>query len=553
MVKTPDSNTVKSMSKENKSPLVLVVDDQQPAAVMLQRLFEHHGYTVECAYDGLSALRMAREKLPDLILLDVLMPGISGFEVLEKLREDPTTARIPAIMITALDEPDSIAKGLQLGADDYIPKPFKPRELLARAVSKMKARKLEDSLQRRTQELEVLLRVSEALNDRREVHELLSLIPSMTLDLLPGDAALIYHLTEQGDILDFNLQCKSAFPDSFPFNHERIIDHFMAQRMPIRWGSIDPMIEGISHGIACPIIHGDTISGVLLMLSFDHEYDAGHLRLCESISRQAGLALRNAELYEVQASYAMHLEETVARRTAELQSAQQMLVRAEKLASIGHLAASIAHEINNPLQPIVVILDDMLLDAQQGIPVDVRGIQLIQESVSRISRIVRQLLDFTAKRSSGSEVDLIQIDQVLNTVIGLNQKLYQQAKLQIVANLQPLPPVYGSKDQLEQVFMNLIINASHAMQPGGVLTINMRREENEVVIDFVDTGHGIPQEILDKIFDPFFSTKPQGTGLGLFVSYGIIQGHNGEIEVESSLNKGTRFTIRLPMVSEAVK
>jgi signal transduction histidine kinase/DNA-binding response OmpR family regulator len=537
------------MSEEQVSPLVLVVDDQIPATIMLQRLFEHHGYRVKCAYDGPTALDSAREVIPDLILLDVLMPGMSGFEVLERLRQNPVTAIIPTIMITALDEPDNIARGLNLGADDYIRKPFHTRELLARAESKMKARKLEDNLQRRTQELEALLRVSEDLSQRREVNEMLKLVTRLTLELLPGDVAAIFQVNEDGRIVNNYIEVGELTPADVEIDTEILAEKLLQSRQSIRWNGegVFVFVKGFKSGMAIPLEHGDMIHGMLMVVSLETIHDERHLRLFEGIGRQAGLALRNAELYEIQMNYALHLEDMVAEQTAELRSAQQLLVRSEKLASIGHLAASIAHEINNPLQPIVVILDDMRHDIEDKVTPDIRAVEIIQQSVERIRRIVAQLLDFTGKRTEGTETQLIKIDSVLDGVVTLNRKFFQQHNVKINADLAELPPVYGSKDKLEQVFMNLAINAQAAMPKGGTLYINARQEDDNVVIDFVDSGHGIAKEHLDKIFDPFFTTKQDGTGLGLFVSYGIIQSHNGSIEVDSELGKGTRFTIKLPV------
>jgi signal transduction histidine kinase len=535
------------MLEEQASPLVLVVDDQAPATVMLQRLFEHHGYRVKCAYDGPTALDIARDFIPDLILLDVLMPGMSGFEVLERLRQNPVTAIIPTIMITALDEPESIARGLNLGADDYMRKPYHTRELLARAESKMKARKLEDNLQRRTQELEALLRVSEELNQRREVNELLKLVTRLTLELLPGDVAAIFQLNEEGSIVNSYIETGALRSQAARLNVNHIVEQFLQIRQPMRWNGEKASASGFKSGMVIPLQHGDITHGILMVLSLDTIHDERHLRLFEGTGRQAGLALRNAELYEIQMNYALHLEDMVAEQTSELRSAQQLLIRQEKLASIGHLAASIAHEINNPLQPIVVILDDMRHDIEMNLPPDIRALEIIQQSVERIRRIVAQLLDFTGKRSAGSELQPLRINDILEGIVTLNRKFFQQNKINIEANLHELPLVHGSKDKLEQVFMNLAINAQAAMPKGGTLYVNAYSEGENVVIEFIDTGHGIAPQHLDKIFDPFFTTKQDGTGLGLFVSYGIIQSHNGSITVESEAGKGTRFIIRLPV------
>lgn len=527
-------------------PLVLIADDEFHTTAMLQHLFEREGYQVKAANDGVVALDMAQRMLPDLILLDINMPRMNGFDVLRLLRDEPATAVIPTIIITAkAREASDVAHGLNLGADDYVYKPFDPRELLARAQSKIRARQLEENLHRRTQELEALLRVSEELGQHLEVNELLDLVLYLALDLLPGDAAVIYQLNDQQHVVANRVHIR-AIPE-VKIDTDELIAQFLKSGQETRWSGDSPLIRGFSGGMVVPLHHGDKMIGMLGLFTSVTSFDDNHMRLFKGISRQTALALRNAELYEVQANYAQHLEDMVAQRTEALQSAQHMLIRSEKLASIGHLAASIAHEINNPLQPIRIHLEHMIEDIQSNDQIDITAVESIQQSVERISRIVSQLLEFAGKRSTGPDLQELDIKRTLESIIQLNRKYFERENVKIIANLSPLPAIYGSKDQLEQVFMNLTLNAKAAMESGGTLRISARRDQDEIVLEFADTGSGISAEHLNKIFDPFFSTKPNGTGLGLFVSYGIIQNHHGTIEVHSRVGKGTTFTIRLPI------
>lgn len=527
-------------------PLVLIADDEFHTTAMLQHLFEREGYQVKAANDGVVALDMAQRMLPDLILLDINMPRMNGFDVLRLLRDEPATAVIPTIIITAkAREASDVAHGLNLGADDYVYKPFDPRELLARAQSKIRARQLEENLHRRNQELEALLRVSEELGQHLEVNELLDLVLYLALDLLPGDAAVIYQLNDQQHVVANRVHIR-AIPE-VKIDTDELIAQFLKSGQETRWSGDSPLIRGFSGGMVVPLHHGDKMIGMLGLFTSVTSFDDNHMRLFKGISRQTALALRNAELYEVQANYAQHLEDMVAQRTEALQSAQHMLIRSEKLASIGHLAASIAHEINNPLQPIRIHLEHMIEDIQSNDQIDITAVESIQQSVERISRIVSQLLEFAGKRSTGPDLQELDIKRTLESIIQLNRKYFERENVKIIANLSPLPAIYGSKDQLEQVFMNLTLNAKAAMESGGTLRISARRDQDEIVLEFADTGSGISAEHLNKIFDPFFSTKPNGTGLGLFVSYGIIQNHHGTIEVHSRVGKGTTFTIRLPI------
>lgn len=537
------------MSKEQAH--VLVADDIQATTQMLQRVFEFEGYRVTCVHDGLAALEAAQTLMPDLILLDVMMPGLSGFEVLEKLRANPITANIPTIMITAVGEWPSIVQGLSLGADDYVRKPFHPRELLARAESKMRARRIEDTLHRRTQSLEALLRASEALNQVMQIEQLLEIVAYLALDLLRGKLACVYQLTPTGLIQNYCAVSVSEDIHTDSLNHAYIVARVLDNPELSQWNSTDNSLlgESLPHGFMIPLRYtdSDTMSG-LMVVGGQLELDDEHLQIAQGIARQANLALRNAELFELKANYAADLEQQVEERTRELKSAQQLLIRAEKLSSIGRLAASIAHEINNPLTPIRINLDDMLEDVQMGNNVDAKTIEMTLESVERISRIVSRLLEFTVKRSS-DDIDhqLIDIDHIIQAVVALVSKSFEHQKKEIVLKLGHPPMISGSRDGIEQVFLNLLLNASQAMKEGGRVIVQTSYNEGNVVIKVGDNGHGIPQDLIENIFEPFMTTKEDGSGLGLFVSYGIIQNHNGHIEVESYVNKGTLFTVRLPV------
>ncbi|NDJ62122.1 MAG: response regulator [Chloroflexi bacterium] len=545
------------MNAELQKPLVLVVDDEVNTTLMIQHIFEREGYRVERVMNGLDALDAAKNLSPDLILLDILMPGMNGFEVLQQLREDVETVNIPTIMITAnAREPKDVARGMNLGADDYVYKPFAPQELLARAQSKIRARQLEDALQSRTRELEALLRFSDELNVHLQISEVLDLIPHLVLQLLPGDLAIIQTIDESGALADaraFNRTNPetnlSANKSAGEAADETALYTVLQSANPIIWPQDPPLLAGFPNGMAVRVRHDADVLGLLIVASRTQAYDERQLRLFEGIAHQAGLALRNAQLYAIQANYALHLEDMVEERTAELRNAQQMLVRSEKLAAIGHLAASIAHEINNPLMPIGNLLESLVEElTEQNIPLNLRDIEIIQESLERIRRIVARLLEFS--RDTDGELQPLDVGVLLESVIKLNRKYFEHERIEIAAEMEPTPLVFGSKDQLEAVFMNLALNAQAAMAGGGKLVVATHPDQEQVVIEFRDNGCGIPQDKIGKIFDPFFSTKTNGTGLGLFVSYGVIEGHQGTIEVDSEEGVGTCFTIRLPAYAD---
>ena len=232
----------------------------------------------------------------------------------------------------------------------------------------------------------------------------------------------------------------------------------------------------------------------------------------------------------------------------KLQETHLQLVSSEKMASLGKLAAGIAHEINNPLGGILIYASLMMEDLPEGDPKRGDLARIVQEA-GRCKDIVKSLLEFA--RQTEPKMEPVDINRAI--VEGLffleNQALFHN--IRIVKNLDPsLPPAMGNSGQLKQVFMNIVINAAEAMHGTGSLTITTypAPDRNSILMEFTDTGEGIPEENLSRIFDPFFTTKDVGigTGLGLATSYGIIEDHGGKILVKSKVGAGATFTIELP-------
>jgi len=233
----------------------------------------------------------------------------------------------------------------------------------------------------------------------------------------------------------------------------------------------------------------------------------------------------------------------------KLQETHLQLVSSEKMASLGKLAAGIAHEINNPLGGILIYSSLMMEDLPEEDPKRGDLARIVQET-GRCKEIVKSLLEFA--RQTEPKKEPTDINRAINDGLFflVNQALFHN--IRIVKNLDPfLPFVRGNSGQLKQVFMNIIVNAAEAMHGNGNLTIatSLSPDRKTVWIEFADTGEGIPEENLSRIFDPFFTTKDvgKGTGLGLATSYGIVQDHGGTINVRSKVGLGTSFIIGLPI------
>ena len=237
------------------------------------------------------------------------------------------------------------------------------------------------------------------------------------------------------------------------------------------------------------------------------------------------------------------------RMERQLQETHLQLVSSEKMASLGKLAAGIAHEINNPLGGILIYASLMMEDLPENDPSRQDLARIVQET-SRCKEIVKSLLEFA--RQTEPKMDPTDINRAITEGLFFleNQALFHN--IQIVKRLDPgLPLIIGNAGQLKQVFMNIIVNAAEAMHGSGTLTIttSYASHRNMVWVEFTDSGEGIPEENLTRIFDPFFTTKDigKGTGLGLSTSYGIVESHGGRIGVKSKVGEGTTFTIELPV------
>jgi signal transduction histidine kinase len=268
------------------------------------------------------------------------------------------------------------------------------------------------------------------------------------------------------------------------------------------------------------------------------------------------LKLAVTELNDMQQT----LESKVEERTQQLQTAQRKLIQSDRLASLGQLAASVAHEINNPVSGVLnlsMLLERLMANGTfpPGREAEFRKyLGLISTETARVGRIVSDLLAFS--RRSKPQRAPADLNKLIRTTVNLAQHKLRLLSTEIVLDLQePLPQVECDSSQMQQVVLNLVLNGAQAMQPkgGGTLTIRTRlvEQEGSVELSVRDTGEGIAAENLSKIFDPFFTTKAdgKGVGLGLAVLYGIVKAHDGEVEVTSQKSVGTTFTVTVPVKS----
>ncbi len=335
------------------------------------------------------------------------------------------------------------------------------------------------------------------------------------------------------------------------------------------WSESDPTGSRLARWLASPDLER-AVESVLAGGDDVHDLEISHRPSAESApvifrTSVVGLLSSDAETGEGEAgalalvifedvTESRRLLEELEQRLADLSSTQAQLVQTGKMAAVGELAAGVAHELNNPLSVVLtysVLLQEKLSRASEEVRGQLKGfdqrLDLMKSSAERCKTIVDNLLLFS--RQDDTKIARVDAADLLAKTFDLLGSQLRRRQITLSLEVEDgLPPLRGNFNQLQQVLTNLVINAQQAMVDGGELEVAVRRRGSACELTIADTGPGIPRELQVKIFDPFFTTKPvgQGTGLGLAIAYGIIQGHDGAITVESDAGTGTTFHIRLP-------
>jgi two-component system NtrC family sensor kinase len=297
-------------------------------------------------------------------------------------------------------------------------------------------------------------------------------------------------------------------------------------------------IPGVQSAIGVPLIVGEQALGVLLVESdVDHPLDRSDLHWLTNAGRQLSVAIENTRLYD-------HLEKSLVHEKA----ARAQMVQTEKLAAMGRLVASVAHELNNPLQAIQNAL--YLVKQEQALSPQAReDLQVALTEADRLADLISRLRE-TYRPATAEQFRLESINAIVYDVQRLIGTHLRHSQITFEFDPDPeLPLLPAIRDQLKQVILNLCLNAVEAMLTGGRLTVRTRylAALGDIMVTIADTGTGIDPAALPNIFEPFFTTKEGGTGLGLVITYDIIQRHRGRIEVESEIGHGTTFKIWLPV------
>jgi signal transduction histidine kinase len=271
-----------------------------------------------------------------------------------------------------------------------------------------------------------------------------------------------------------------------------------------------------------------------------------------TFAQQAGLAIHNAVMYQELKEFSHQMEEKIQRTTADLRKTEAQLIRSEKLAALGQLAAGIAHEIRNPLTSINILIHSLREkpsneEQQEQHREDLR---VIEEEIHRINEIVDQFLRFA--RPAPPLLKKADVLSLFEETLQLLKPQIEKNRIEVKKEFQSLPPTVLDREQMKQVILNLLLNALQAMPGGGRLGLagQVLEDNRWIQLSIQDTGIGIPPDDMNRLFDPFFSTKEGGLGLGLSIAHRIIDQHRGKIQLESTPGQGTLLTLWLPISHE---
>lgn len=641
----------------NTSNRILVVDDEAQNRRLLEQILATLAYTVESASDGFVALEKLKTGF-DLVLLDVMMPGMDGFEVVRRIRDDPEFGDIPIIMVTVLDDRDTRLRAVQAGVNDFIAKPVDRIEVTVRVASLLRMKKAQDTIKRHQAELEETIdkRTAALLESERRFRTVADFaydweywispdrrflyvspscerITGYSRDDFAKDPALLERIIYPDDLATYaqhvykTLLFPDAGEDSFDF---RIV-------------SKDGRIRWINH--VCRAVHGESGEGLgrrvchrditdrkraeqalqqsekQLRLLFaespigigivqDGKYVYVNPALikamgCNEANEIVGrspldfIAPEDRDLVRQRGRMRLEGRETAANYqvrgirnnserfdvsiwpkridysdrfallcfvldVSEENKLRSQLIQAQKMEAIGTLAGGVAHDFNNILQ-VVLGYSDLLLTDKTLDKTRQENLRKVYTSAQRGAELVKRLLTFS--RKSDAHPRILNLNDEVTQVKKLLERTIPKM-ISIELRLEDdLPVIKADSGQVEQILLNLAVNAKDAIpEEGGRITIETKtvvlddqhcevhvvtKPGPHVILSVSDTGHGMTQETLEHIFEPFFTTKEvgKGTGLGLAMVYGIVQQQGGYISCESKPDYGTTFRMYFPVVS----
>lgn len=548
-----------SPSPNTSHARILLVDDNADMLDYLKSILEPY-YEVETVINGREALHLAQAHTPDLVISDVMMPGLDGFQLLHTLRAEPQTRAIPVILVSARAGEESTVEGLKAGADDYLVKPFSSRELLTRVEARLEMARMRSGLVRKEREhalrLQQLAEAALKINSMLSLDDKLELITGYARAIIGAHQAVISLTLDQNwatAVIKTSLSEKYASWSNYqaPINRSGIYREVCSSNQPLRltheallthpsWQNFGkeyerhPPLRGL---LAAPLIEreGRNIGVIQVSDKYEEEFTEEDEFILVQLAQIASVAIANTYLY---------------------QQAQESVQARDQLLSM------VSHDLKNPLGAIkgyAQLLQRGL--ARNSTPDNDRTrmiLSRIDSTVSRMTAQINELLDVTRRRI-GQPIELVrrEIDllALARQVVAEQQQTTQRHRIHIETTLQQLPSSVDA-DRLARALSNLLSNAIKYTLEARDISVAIAREESDkgawAIIAVRDQGIGIPEADLPHIFEQFrragnVAGKISGTGIGLASALYVVEMHGGTITVESKLNEGSTFTVRLPL------
>ena len=589
---------------------ILVVDDERSIRLTVKAFLEAEGHFVETAEDADSALAILQRQPMDVALSDIILPRLSGVELLRRIREH--FPQVQVVMMTGEPTLETAAEALRLGAVDYLQKPVHKTEIFKAVDNALKIKHLNDeklrleeenrnylnhleqlvqhrtralstseaALRHRAEELSVLNQLARKVNESLTVDESVRCGLAEIADAVKSDMAVIF--LRSGD----ELVLKGLFPDNLRTAWRPRESHKAGRclcglavredrpvysvdiRSDSRCTLEECRLAGFRSFCALPLRSGPDVIGVLGIATLAPTDFQQNAPFIEALVNEMSIGLKKSLLYEQVQEHAKELKASLVRieeAEAERLILQQHLQRSQKMEAIGTLASGIAHDFNNILGAVIGYAELALLD----IPGDSRSrksLEMVLTAGTRAKDLVKQILAFS--RQGEEERKPIEIARIVNEVLKF-MRASMPATIEIRKTIgADVDTIMADPVQIHQVLMNLCTNANHAMQKtGGALEVRLASvvlgaEDAAVhpdlnigpyvLVTVKDSGHGMDAATLEKIFDPYFTTKEKefGTGLGLSVVHGIVQKHGGAIVVSSEPGKGSAFDLYFPAIKQ---
>jgi signal transduction histidine kinase len=549
-------------------PRLLVVDDNEDNRYTLTLQLEIEGYqNITVAEDGQGALDLLQEHEFDLLLLDVMMPKLDGYQVLESLKDQGRLHNLPVIMISALNEVASVVRCIELGAEDYLPKPFDPVLLRARIGASLEKKRLRDEAHARTRELSqsvkelsALGEVSQAINSTLDLETVLTSIVAKAVQLSGSEAGTIYTFDES--LQEFQLRATHGMDEAViaAIRDRRIaagktaIGKAAAQRVPLQVPDVlkqatlvlDVIVRaGYRSMLVVPLLRADQIVGALVVRrKVPGEFPKSTVELLRTFADQSVLAIQNARLFR------------------ETEEKSRELLKASQHKS--QFLANMSHELRTPLNAIIGV-SEMLREDAEAAKEDTEPLDRVLGAGRHLLALINDILDLSKIEAGRMELHLDSfalaplIEDVAKTIEPMAAKNSNRVSVNCDAAIGTM---HADQMRLRQALLNLLSNANKFTERG-TITIDARQgQENGrewIKLAVTDSGIGMTPEQMGKLFQELSqvssatASKYGGTGLGLAISRRFCQMMGGDITVESEPGHGSTFTIRLPRIVNAPK